>query len=651
MCGIAGIFRTATTATADDVNAVQRMLQAQRHRGPDGEGLVGLGVTAQCLQGAQLSERNSFPSLASPHMILGHRRLAILDRSEAGRQPMSNEDGTVWITYNGEIYNFPTLRNQLKSRGHAFHSHTDTEVIIHGYEEWGIDGLLARLQGMFAFALYDTRQRHGRGNATAGQLILARDRVGIKPLYYAPLAAGEGIIFASEVKALRASGMVADDRDREALTGFLLLGSVPAPRTMLKQVSSVPAGYYLVIHKGSSTVRQYWDITASIGSETRADIAPISRKELGRLLETTTAQYLLSEVPLGVFLSGGVDSAGLVALAQRAQPPTLRTLTVTYAEEDGGEAQAAQAIAVHFQTDHRAVLVRSTNFLRELPLIFAALDQPTNDGVNTYFVAQAAREAGLTVALSGLGADEVFWGYRHYRWLAKQPGRVLTAFPQFLRHVVANGVSAYGRLVGQERWQRFAYLNGGPTWPGLYLLIRGFFAPVQVQRLLGISSTEQQAAVERLLPPPLLGRDSGKEAQIFNVLEMQRYLHDQLLRDADVFGMTHSVEVRVPYLDHLVVEAARRIPATEKIHPRENKPALVHALGDTMIQQASMRLKRGFTVPMQSWMRQYADELEPIAARATCVDRAAVRLLWQQFRDGHLHWSRAWALTVLGAIG
>lgn len=652
MCGIAGLFRPQRAVTTEDVLAVQRMLQAQRHRGPDGEGLL-VPETISSLYGVRQQEQGSF--LVSPltNVVFGHRRLAIIDRSETGQQPMSNEDGTVWITYNGEIYNFPVLRAELERRGHTFRSQTDTEVIVHGYEEWGIDGVLSRLQGMFAFALYDTRQRPaGRDCAMGGQLILARDRLGIKPLYYAYLATGEGIIFASEVRALRASGIVPDDRDWEALTGFLLLGSMPAPRTMLRHASSIPAGQYLVVQDSAPTHHSSWSIKTESDSRIDCTAPPLSIAEIGRLLEVTTAQHLLSEVPLGVFLSGGVDSTGLLALARRAQSSPLRTLTVSYVEEGGSEAQAAQTIATHFQSDHREVLVRHTDFFRELPAILAAVDQPTNDGVNTYFVAQAARQTGLTVALSGLGADEVFWGYRHYRWLAKQPQRWLAALPQFLRHTVVHGISAYGRLVGQERWQRFAYLNGGPTWREWYLLIRGFFAPEQVRQLLGISSAEREAVVEQLLPPPPYSHGEGRdERQLFNDLEMRRYLHDQLLRDADVFGMTHSIEVRVPYLDHTVVEAVRRIAATEKMHPRDNKPILVHALGDKIVRQVSRKPKRGFTVPMQSWMRQYADELEPIATRASCVDRDAVRLLWRQFRAGRLHWSRAWALVVLGAGG
>lgn len=388
MCGIAGLFRPQIAVTTEDVSAVQRMLRAQHHRGPDGEGL--LAPTAQ--------------------VVLGHRRLAIIDRSEAGQQPMSNEDGTVWITYNGEIYNFSALRAELTQRGHTFRSGTDTEVIVHGYEEWGIEGVLARLQGMFAFALYDARQQPERDQTTGGRLILARDRLGIKPLYYARLADGEGLVFASEVKALRASQMVSEDRDRDALAGFLLLGSIPAPRTMLQHVASLPAGQYLVVHDGKPTYHAYWN-----AASTENDSAPpLSLTELGNLLEASMARHLLSQVPLGVFLSGGVDSAGLVALACRAQSAPVRTLTVGYGEENGGESRAARTMAAHFQTDHREVFVRATDFLRELPNIFAALDQPTNDGVNTYFVAQAARATGLTVALSGLGADEVFWGYRHY---------------------------------------------------------------------------------------------------------------------------------------------------------------------------------------------------------------------------------------------
>ena len=376
MCGIAGLVRSEGLAP-DDVEVVKRMTASQTHRGPDGDGVF-----------------------SDTRVVLGHRRLSIIDVSTSGAQPMSNEDGTVWLTYNGEIYNHRELRSELIARGHRFRSQSDTEVIVHGYEEWGIEGILERLRGMFGFGLYDSR---------CG-LILARDRLGIKPLYY--FTSPGALLFASEVRALAASGKVPNEREPEALAGFLLTGSVPAPLTIRKGVRCLPAGHYLVWQDGSIELRKYWDLKFE-----PADQDPAA-SDLCTELEDAVGRHLVSDVPLGVFLSSGVDSAALVALASRVSRSELKTLTVVFNEQAFNEGNDAGRIAKHFHTSHQEVLVTESDFRRELPAVFAAMDQPTNDGVNTYFVSKAARQAGLTVVLSGLGGDEVFWGYRHYRRLA-----------------------------------------------------------------------------------------------------------------------------------------------------------------------------------------------------------------------------------------
>ena len=398
MCGIAGILKLNGPTTPGDTTAVQRMVDAQVHRGPDDSGIY-----------------------RDRQVVLGHRRLSIIDLSPAGRQPMTNEDGTVWITYNGEIYNYRELRDELIAAGYCFTSRTDTEVIIHGYEKWGIEGLLERLRGMFAFALYDAR---------SSRLMLARDRLGIKPRYYWASADGEVVAFASEVKALLRSGLVPNETDREALIGFLLFGSVPSPLTTVKGIRCLPPGHYQAVDHRGSALQRYWDVEYASGDEPTRNAATIAADVHARL-EDSVARHLVSDVPLGIFLSGGVDSA---ALASRAERSTLRTLTVVFEEKDFSEAEQARQIAEQFHTEHREVLVTGADFMRELPGIFAAMDQPTNDGVNTYFVSKAAREAGLTVVLSGLGGDEVFWGYRHYRWIAgyKNLVRRLSALPSFM---------------------------------------------------------------------------------------------------------------------------------------------------------------------------------------------------------------------------
>jgi asparagine synthase (glutamine-hydrolysing) len=637
MCGIAGIFQLHGLTTPEEVGAVRRMMAAQVHRGPDADGVH-----------------------YDRQVVLGHRRLAIIDLSSAARQPMSNEDATVWIAYNGEIYNHRELRSELITRGHIFTSQTDTEVIIHGYEEWGIEGLLERLRGMFAFALYDARPIGASGvspkdpttDLTNSRLILARDRFGIKPLYYQP-SSGDVVVFASEVKALLRSGRVSNEPELDALSGFLLLGSVPSPLTTVQGVRCLPPGHFLVVDHRGMALHRYWDVGFAPGDEHLSNGETVTAALRARL-EDTVARHLVSDVPLGIFLSGGVDSAALTALASRAEHSALRTLTVVFEEKEFSEAQQARQMAARFRAEHREVLVTSADFMRELPRIFAAMDQPTNDGVNTYFVSKAARQSGLTVVLSGLGGDEVFWGYRHYHWLAgrNSPVQWVYQLPSFMRQALVQSAAAYGRFRGQERWMRFASLGRPGPCEGLYSLIRGFFAPQQVAQLLGLDRSELHQSIakcyENVQSPATNGSGYGSGV---NYIEIKRYLHDQLLRDADTFSMAHSIEVRVPYLDHTIVEYAAHLPSELKLARHLNKPLLIDAVGEPSLTEVARAKKKGFTFPFGKWMRQHADALEDIALGADVLDREEVHRLWQSFRAGRLHWSRAWALVVLGTQG
>ena len=354
MCGIAGLFRAGGGIGPEDVRAVERATAAQRHRGPDDSGMY-----------------------EDSRAVLGFRRLSIIDLSPAGHQPMGNEDGSVWVVYNGEIYNYRELRPELVARGHVFRSQSDTEILIHGYEEWGIEGLLERLRGMYALALYDSRK---------ALCILARDRFGIKPLYYHQGPRQERLTFASEVKALVRSGLAPDERNREGIIGFLLFGSVPSPLTSVRGVECLPAGHYLVAGREGTSVHKYWDMHAAAagsGGESEADLAAV--------LQDAVSRHLISDVPVGIFLSGGVDSAGLVALARHSRS-RISTLTVVFDEKEFSEAALARRVAERFGTDHQEVRVTGEDFIAELPKLLAAMDQPTNDGVNTYFVSRAARQ-------------------------------------------------------------------------------------------------------------------------------------------------------------------------------------------------------------------------------------------------------------------
>jgi asparagine synthase (glutamine-hydrolysing) len=609
MCGIAGLIRSEDVSpdwARTDADAVNRMLAAQLHRGPDADGLF-----------------------QDSRAVLGHRRLSIIDLSPAGRQPMSNEDGSVWVTFNGEIYNYQDLRPELLRAGHRFRSNTDTEVLLHGYEQWGLESLLERLRGMFAFALYDK----ARG------LILARDRLGIKPLYY---HAGDGFLaFASEVKALLCGGFLSPERDRKALAGFLIAGAVPAPLTMVKGIRCLEAGHWVQWKDGVLIGHKYWDLSCP------PEYTALDRGELQTTLEDAVRGHLISDVPLGVFLSGGVDSAGLVALAsriRREQGDSLTTLTVVFDEEEFNEASPASDIARRFQTDHREVRVTNADFQRELPAFIAAMDQPTNDGVNSYFVSKAAREAGLTVVLSGLGGDEVFWGYKHYRWL--RFGSSVTRCPTPLRRMAAEAGCLWGRWRGQDNWMRTAWLKSSGSSDRVYLTVRGFFAPDQVARLMDMTQVELNAALAEQFGS--LGAGDEASATAINYIEMKRYLHDQLLRDTDVFSMAHSIEVRVPYLDHVLVEKLWHTSPSLKRDKVLNKPLLVRLIDDASVRQAGQRPKLGFTFPMAHWMKTAAPEMQEMAETGS-LTKTAVRECWRDFSQGRVHWSRAWALTVLGA--
>jgi asparagine synthase (glutamine-hydrolysing) len=611
MCGIAGFFRSGGDTSPADRYAVERMAAAQTHRGPDDGGLFQDG-----------------------RVVLGHRRLAIIDLSPTGHQPMSNEDGTVWVTYNGEIYNYAELAAEL--HGHRFLSRCDTEVLLHGYEQWGIEGLLRKLRGMFAFAIYDARE-------TQPLCLLARDRLGIKPLYY--VARPDSLAFASEVKALVVSGMAPNQKNAEAITGLLLFGSVPAPATGIQGVKCLLPGHYLVTGGSGVTTRKYWepDPDTQTGSEGAAC-------GLREALADAVNRHLVSDVPVGVFLSGGVDSAALVALASRAKS-ALSTLTVVFDEREFCEGAEARQIAQKFGTDHREVRVTSQDFIDELPNVLRVMDQPTNDGVNTYFVSRAARQAGLTVVLSGLGGDEVFGGYNHYRWLARHGDSIrwFSVLPRFLRQGVLSTAVGYGRIRGRENWMRLASLEDGVSDAGLYLAFRGFFAPEQVRALLDVHSNEIRLAADEYLDALGQGSANGvATGAAFRRLEMQRYLHDQLLRDTDVFSMAHSIEVRVPFLDQKVVECAARLPQPE-LNGHGNKPLLTEAVDEPAVFEAALRSKRGFAFPFGKWMRMHSQELREMALGGGCLNRGTIGQLWNEFDHGRLHWSRAWMLAVIGA--
>ncbi len=605
MCGIAGLIRPQGRIDEEDRAAVLRMLQAEAHRGPDGEHL-----------------------LKNDIVCLGHRRLAIIDLSDRGRQPMTNEAGNVWVSANAEIYNFRELKSELESSGHAFASGTDVEVLVHGYEEWGIDGLVLRLRGMFAFALHDAR-RSGREKS-----YLVRDRFGIKPLYYARRSAA--LVFASELTALVASRVVAPELDPRALASFLELGSIPGPNTALKGVETLHAAHYLEISGECTSLVRYWSLDSD-DDTTRDDSTTISE-----ILAESVRLHLVSDVPLGVFSSGGIDSATLVALASADAEAPLTTLSVVFDDIRVSEARYARMIAERYRTDHREVSVDANDFLETLPRVFDAMDSPTVDGVNTYFVSRAAKQAGLTVVLTGLGGDEVFLGYPHHKTLSRL-APYASAFARLPRSVRVALAAAARSLSGKDRLDYLAE----PSAPNVYRMFRGLFSPRQVAGLVndpdsvGAMPSTQSAS---------LGDGSSRDLLDSAVrLEFEHYLQNQLLRDTDAMSMVHSIEARVPFLDHRLVEAVYRLPHASKLAHSVNKPLLLEALADRLPREVWDRPKQGFTFPFRRFLLAHRAELRDRAQNEDLFRPGAVDGVWNEFESGRAHWSRPWALVAFSA--
>ena len=631
MCGIAGVFRVDGRPGPGDAAAVLRMLDVQAHRGPDDWGLLVPRSLAPLLTDRDPAHLSVYSDHAGGGgAVLGVRRLAIRDVSSRGHMPMGARDGRVWVAHNGEVYNHVELIDAL-GPGAPLDSGADTEVILRAWLAWGAPSL-ARVRGMFALAIFEALPEP--------RLVLARDRLGIKPLYVH--RDRERLVFASEVRALVASGLVPADPDPAAVIDFLAAGSVALPRTTVKGVSALPAGSLVTATARGCEERRFWRLDEHLDT---ADGAGFERAVASTraLLEEAVDLHLEADVPLGVFLSGGLDSSALVALASRARRGRLVTVSVGFDEPAYSETRYARLVADRHRTDHREVVLGAREFREELPRLWAAMDEPTADGANTYFVARAARQAGLTAVLSGIGSDEIFLGYDHLRRAPRLDGaRALFArAPEWARAASIRAARGAGRMAGRGALDKLVYL-AQPSGDNVYRVFRGLFTPGQIRDLLGVSGAEVDAAIDRAEIPagePLLGR--------FVRREIEGYLQSQLLKDADQMAMAHAIEVRVPYLDHRLVEHVLGLSPRIRLAGPGPKPLLRAAVAGDLPREVLDRPKMGFTFPFDPWMRADAGELEALSLEHPALDRRAVAAVWEGFRARDLHWSRPWALVAL----
>src|SRR6516164_2352058 len=620
------------------------MARAMQHRGPDGEGFLVNDPRA-------------------PGLGLAMRRLAIIDL-QGGQQPVWNETRDIAVVFNGELYNYRELREQLGRCGHRFETASDTEILVHAWEEWGQD-CLSELRGMFAFALIDFRQHYNAGPV----LFLARDPLGIKPLYYAQTP--QGFAFASEVRALVASGIPSRTVSQDALTSYLLFGSVSEPVTLFEGVFSVPPGHRILLYipdrRRLPRTHAWWDPGRSpAAKDPRAPRNFLSAaKALGPLLEDSVRAHLIADVPVGLFLSSGLDSGAIAALAGR-EHAGIQSFTLAFPGTAFDEAELTRAVARRCGTKHSELPLNDVEIPKRLDEALAAQDQPTMDGVNTYFVSWAARQVGLKVALSGLGGDELFAGYSTFRDTAKlaRLGLVSRFVPGAFRRFSAPLVNS----LLAHRGSRDAARKASDAWmtpdvlPHPYFFTRLLFPPSELRRLVDPRYRRSTVASDGAsLDPTWLGwleqtADQAVGAEPIAAtswLEMRTYMASTLLRDTDSVSMARSLEVRVPLLDTPLVEFVTALPDAARVEAGRPKALLRAALDGLLPARILERRKRTFTLPWEEWLRTTLGarvqaslrELAPVLKPQ--LHAAGVKAVWDGFERKATSWSRPWSLYVL----
>jgi asparagine synthase (glutamine-hydrolysing) len=623
MCGIAGLLRRDRDVDPRPITAVARtMVSTLAHRGPDDEGVWGAedGLVA-----------------------LAQRRLSIVDLSPLGHNPMPWDGGRLWITFNGEVYNFLELRRELEAFGHRFRSHTDTEVILAAYDQWGL-GCVDRLVGMFAFGIWDAPRR---------RLWLVRDRLGKKPLYYSDW--GGSIRFASELKALVVDPTFSREIDREAVRLYLKYGYVPSPHTVYTRARKLPPAHFLLSEDGRLSVTRYWDpvVFATAPRWSDAD----AEAELESRLSVAVRQRMIADVPLGAFLSGGIDSSAVVALMQEQSAEPVRTFTIRFENPEYNEADHAAAVAKHLGTAHHEQACGEKQMLDVVDRLADMFDEPFADSsaVPTYLVSKVAREH-VTVALSGDGGDELFFGYPRYRYHSVSSS--VLALPRPVRRAAAFAASR----LPTRRLRRIADVLRSDE-PDQYARFVAWWTPAEVAQLTGEASPAAPLYADALARMGALARDDRP-----GLLDLVSYLPEDILTKVDRASMAVSLEVRAPLLDHRVVELALTLPHSLKQHGRTTKWLLRRLLTKRVPRTLIERPKMGFGVPLGDWFRAPLREvMDDYCAggdlAALGIDPLPVRQLWEAFRGGYAHrtdllwqmfmlvaWSRRFRVAAASAL-
>ena len=617
MCGIAGIVGQQITDSSYR-SAIKKMNEVMSHRGPDFEG-----------------------GWNDEDCYLGHRRLSIIDLSDSGNQPFVSSDRRYIMVYNGELYNFKELKLELQrvefgSKGlpYIFKTNSDTEVVLAAYLRWGID-CLNRFNGMFAFAIWDTIEK---------KIVIARDRIGEKPLYYS--MQNNVLIFASEIRALIYSGLINKKINLKSVSEYVQYATVHAPNTILEGVQILMPGHFLEYKDNVLNIKQFWNVN-DYGKNQEELTYKETCSRVKQLLTASVERRLISDVPFGAFLSGGIDSSAIVGLMSQISSEKVQTFNVSFDESEFSESKYAKQIAQKFNTKHHEIKLTPENFLTQLPEALNAIDFPSGDGPNSYVVSKATKQAGITMALSGLGGDELFAGYDIFKrycelekkaWLNIIPakgliGKLLAAkkksiqgdkTAEVLNLDTINGFNAYP--INRKLFNQKDYIN----------LIKEYYDSDNfIKNIIRRSETDKNHLLSRV-----------------SLFEIQTYMQNVLLRDTDQMSMAVALEVRVPFLDYKLVEYVLGINDLYK-YPHSPKKLLVDSLGDLLPRDIVNRPKMGFVLPWKNWLKEdlkeFCEEQMVQFSKRPFVNREAVLSIWNRFlnNDPKITWSRIWHLVVL----
>jgi asparagine synthase (glutamine-hydrolysing) len=621
MCGIAGIVSRQLSKNKA-IAALQQMNNAIAHRGPDAEGMWD-----------------------DEHAYLGHRRLSIIDLSDSGTQPLHSYDNRYVIIYNGELYNYKELKMQLQraiqgtqEQPYFFKTQTDTEVVLAAYMCWSAD-CLQRFNGMYAFAIYDRQTKN---------IFIARDRMGIKPLYYS--FQNNTLLFASEVRTILQSNLIEKKINQDALVDYLQYQTVHAPHTMAQDINMLLPGHYLTLENNEVKTQAYWQLEKNINYASTGKSYEDICKDVRTLFYEAVESRLVADVPFGAFLSGGIDSSAIVGAMTKVSSQQVKTFSVVFNESAFSEASYARIVSEKFKTEHHEIKLSPQDFLQQLPEALQAMDHPSGDGPNTYIVSKVTKQAGITMALSGLGSDELFCGYDVFKRSYKLEQQWWLNFvPRLIRVTGAAALTSFNKNIAS---QKLAEILSKPQVSFNYAspLSRQVLMDKQVKQLLNRSDLPMNAVYRflRLLEFD----DKNHRLSKYSIAEISTYMQNVLLRDTDQMSMASALEVRVPFLDYKLVEYVLGVADKHK-YPHTPKKLLTDSLQDLLPAEIMNRKKMGFVLPWQLWMKhelksfceENLNHLESVGFNPNRINQ-----LWQAFLKGdpQITWSRIWHLVVLG---